>query len=576
MHLVLACCLLSAVPADYDLQQVVNGAIANGTKKLELPAGVIRIAKNIRIQNATDFELSGPQTTLLFSEHRTTGLSIYGCTGLELTGFTMDWDPLPFTQGSITKVDPDGKWFEFEVHAGYPDLTQDYFERHAHVFEADQPRWKRWVPDLYPRSLEVTDPRHGRLIFGGAIKFHQLLQPGDRVVLNKRVGCGIRMDNCEDVTVKGLTLLSAPGAALLGRYMRGQNTFSYDIKPGPPPPGATQPRLMSTSADGFNYAFATAGPILEGCHFSYMGDDSVNLHGACLAVVAQQSPTELLVAWPYATESLPTVMPQGSTVRRLRQVTYEVLGTSQLVSFEPLQEKTDEQQALIEEIWPRGLKGRGTIFRLVVDQPFHVERGELLDLPDNNSPGFVIRNNVFEDHRARGLRLMANHGLVEHNVIRRTQLVAISMGAEYGFWREAGWADRVVVRDNLIEDVCREWGAFNAGTTTLGAICTFANRGRIEGEPDRPGNRGIVIENNVIRGCATAGIYLNAAAEATVRGNTLEHVLYYAADETGQRSGLELQDAIDVRHAVDTKLGENTVRATGEPPVGVEVPSIGP
>ena len=78
--------------------------------------------------------------------------------------------------------------------------------------------------------------------------------------------------------------------------MRGDNYYRYTIKPGPTPDGATEPRMISTCADGLNIAFATKGPTIEGCHFSFMGDDSVNLHGATFVVLEQKAPNELL--WP--------------------------------------------------------------------------------------------------------------------------------------------------------------------------------------------------------------------------------------------------------------------------------------
>ena len=102
-------------------------------------------------------------------------------------------------------------------------------------------------------------------------------------MLTLRTGSAIRMNDCENVRIEDVTFLAAPGCAYLGRYMRGDNYYRYTIKPGPPPAGATEPRLLSTCADGLNIAFATKGPTIEGCRFSFMGDDSVNLHGVTFA-----------------------------------------------------------------------------------------------------------------------------------------------------------------------------------------------------------------------------------------------------------------------------------------------------
>jgi hypothetical protein len=157
--------------------------------------------------------------------------------------------------------------------------------RQAYIFESAQRRWKPWVPDLYARKVEIVDERHGQFVMGYVPKYHELIEIGDRIVLTLRTGSAIRMDDCGNVRIEDVTFLAAPGCAYLGRYMRGDNHYRYTIKPGPTPPGATEPRLISTCADGLNIAFATKGPTIEGCRFSFMGDDSVNLHGPVFVVV---------------------------------------------------------------------------------------------------------------------------------------------------------------------------------------------------------------------------------------------------------------------------------------------------
>ena len=229
--------------------------------------------------------------------------------------------------------------------------------------------------------VEIVDERHGRFIMGYVPKYHELIKVGDRIVLTLRTGSAIRMNDCENVRIEDVTFLAAPGCAYLGRYMRGDNYYRYTIKPGPPPPGATEPRLISTCADGLNIAFATQGPTIEGCRFSFMGDDSVNLHGPVFVVVEQQNPTELLVAWPYSPEYLATVIPKGATVRRLRPGNYEVLETAKLSRFTPTGERSPEHLDLIQRVWPRNRQGRGTVFHLALAEPISAEPGDFLDVP---------------------------------------------------------------------------------------------------------------------------------------------------------------------------------------------------
>jgi parallel beta-helix repeat protein len=224
-----------------------------------------------------------------------------------------------------------------------------------------------------------------------------------------------------------------------------------------------------------------------------------------------------------------------------------------------LPEATAEQMAAIQKVWPRNTKGRGTVFRLVVDSQLGAQAGDFLDLPGNNAPGFTIRNCEFTDHRARGLRLMACDGLVEHNVFRRLKHSAITIGAEYGFWREAGWVENVVVRDNDIEDVGRDTSMLKRNAYSKGAINVFARAEKDSPEPVWPGNQKLVIENNTIRDCPAPGIRLLGANEAKVEGNRIENTGYRTGDEGGGQ-------AIEVLHSENVVVGENTIRDVGVEP----------
>ena len=550
------------------VQVLLDHAAKTHAARVQLPAGRVVVEKNLRLDKAEDLIIEGQGTTLVFSDHRGTGWSFRSCRNITLRNFAIDYDPLPFVQGRITSRSDDGKRYDFTVIEGYPGLRKEDAEhyRQAYVFESDRPRWKPWVPDLYARRVEIVDPRHGRFVMGYPPPFHQLLQVGDRIVLTIRSGSAIRMDGCENVRVDDVTFLAAPGAAYLARYLRGDNHYRYTIKPGPPPPGATEPRLISSCADGLNIAFATKGPLIEGCKFSFMGDDSVNLHGATLAVVERRNPTELLVAWPYAAEQLASVIRPGAAVRRLRPGNYEVLGTAKLTGFAPFDRPRPEHLEMIRKAWPRNPAGRGSVFRLTLAEPLSAEPGEFVDIPDSNAPGFVIRDCVFEDHRARGLRIMASHGVIERNIFRRLKMNAITVGAEYGFWREAGWTADVTIKDNIIEDVCRDAALLRSQAYVLGAISVFGAGDLPSPLPTWPGNRHIVIEKNTVRNCPIAGIFAAAVQGVQIRGNRLEQCLYRYEASAGCDRGLDVREVIDVRHARNADVSANEVVKAGEAP----------
>ncbi len=559
---------LSAGPARGGVQELLDAAVADGAGTVTLPDGRIELDGRLTLRNADGLVVDGNGTTLVFSDRGGVGWSITSCRRLTLRGFTIDYDPLPFIQGRITARAADGKRYDFTVSEGYPGLRAEDAQhyRQGYVFEPDRRRWKPWVPDLYARRVEIVDARRGRFVMGYAPYQHERIAVGDRIVLTLRTAPAMRMNDCQDVRIEDVTFLAAPGAAYLGRYMRGDNYYRYTIRPGPPPAGAREPRLISTCADGLNIAFATKGPTLERCRFSFMGDDSVNLHGAVLLVLDSPAPTELLVAWPYSPEWLATVIPAGSTVRRLRPGDYRALDTAKLKAFRPVGPLSPPQVEAVQTVWPRNRKGRGTVFRLTLAAPLPARAGEFLDIPASNAPGFAIRDCVFSDHRARGLRIMASRGVIERNTFRRIKMNAVTLGAEYAFWREAGWVDDVTVRHNTIEDVGRDAWVQGPRCYCLGAIATFCRTDRPRGrEPIQPwpGNRNITIEHNLIRDCPTAGIFTAAARDVRIRHNRLERCFTDPGEAPGRAYGLDVRAPIDVRHAEGAEVSANETADCG-------------
>lgn len=560
LHTALACASPANEGSAAGIQSQIDEAIRTGAPEFVLPPGRIPIETPLRIRNARNLSIRGDQTTLVLRFTRGTALQIHGCSNLTLRGFTVDSDPLPFTQGTILSKNAQSRSCDFRIHQGYPPLTEDYLVDHLHLFDAKVPRWKQTAPDIYPKRLVVLDPGHGRIEFGARTNDFAAIDPGDRIVLNMRDGAGIRFDRCEDVRIDGLTFLSAPGCAVLARYMRGDNRFTYDVRPGPPPPGTQEPRLMSTCADAFNYAYARRGPTLARCRFSFMGDDSVNLHGFTLLVLRAVSPTELLVAWPYTRESAEWVVAPGDPARWLRAGNYAVAGRAPVTSF-VFEPKPDPAfQPRIDAFWPRTAKGRGAVFRLKLAAPLPAPEGDAIDLPASSAPDFRIASCEFADHRARGARIMASRGVIEDNVFLRLKQAAITLGPEYVFWRESGWVEDVAVRGNRIEDCGLSPDMWRPSSCTLGAISVFA---RTEALPSTPAfasdNRRILIEANTIRGCAVAGIWARCATDLIARKNTLSRVNMQPANGAGAAAGFDLIGPIDVRGVTNARVEDNTV-----------------
>ena len=127
-------------------------------------------------------------------------------------------------------------------------------------------------------------------------------------------------------------------------------------------------------------------------------------------------------------------------VRLLSAGTYEVKAEAKIAGFKlsPRNYRIADVNRFYQRNWNRAA-GKFTAYEVTLDRDLEFSDGDFLDLPGLAVSDFTIRDNYFHDHRARGLRIMSSDGVIENNRIERTKSAAISVGCEYGYWREAGW-----------------------------------------------------------------------------------------------------------------------------------------
>ena len=206
---------------------------------------------------------------------------------------------------------------------------------------------------------------------------------------------------------------------------------------------------------------------------------------------------------------------------------------------------TEQWRERVQEAWPKVEVTRGSFFRVRLREALPIEAGDWVTIPATGTHGFVIRDCEFRDHRARGMRIQASHGVIEGNRLSGLQGAGITIGPEFGYWREANWVEDLIVRDNVIEEIGRgnitqeAWGFALAGITVFG-----------RGEPDvecTPGNRAIVLSGNTIEDCPTAAISVTCSREVQVNGNRIAHTNYRDGGAPIAVSGSE-QVLVDGNH----------------------------
>ena len=170
------------------------------------------------------------------------------CRNVTVRGLAIDYDPLPLTQGTVIGFASDRSWTDVRIHDGYPEPRLNRpgqafywsYDRETRLIKLGSAN--RSVQSIEPRSEGVFRLDHGNH------PINDTAAVGDLIRLPQKwdVAHGIQQRQCEAVTLEDVTLYTCPGFGIAEQGGSGNVYRRVRIVPGPPPPGATEPRLFSS------------------------------------------------------------------------------------------------------------------------------------------------------------------------------------------------------------------------------------------------------------------------------------------------------------------------------------------
>ncbi|HLY75631.1 MAG TPA: right-handed parallel beta-helix repeat-containing protein, partial [Planctomycetota bacterium] len=282
----------------------------------------------------------------------------------------------------------------------------------------------------------------------------------------------------------------------------GGNRYQYTVTFGPRPPGATEAPLLACNADAFHSSGVRRGPTLEGCLFEGMGDDGIPIHGAYALIVGSQGK---------ALVSTDGVLREGDPLR-LFNPDGGFAGEAKVVSIRPLGNFVVGTKSRFHGFSDLS---RRRFVEVLTDPPLPAGFDWQASNPAALGSGFVLRNNVIRNHRARGILVKADDGLIEGNSIDGSTIAGIVLAPEL-WWGEACFSRRITIRNNTI----RRCGTASMGpwTAQAGVLSVTA-----EVKPGQePGHRQILIENNRFVENDGINLLLQSVDGAVVKGNRFE------------------------------------------------------
>ncbi len=435
-------------------------------------------------------------------------IRLRACQDVTVRGLVIDYDPLPFTQGTIVKVDAAQGTFDLALHRDYPLPPADTWVKErlgqggwqwGCVIDPKQ-RHRRWDVQMhyFIKSVQPLDTTKHIYRIEVTPQFQRALKPvapGDRFFLplpyvraNSRggsTGTNFSVLGCSDCKIEDVTFYSARSGMVFGvSHNEGPialRKLAVRFKPD-------TDRICTSWRDGIHSKDNRVGPVIEDCFFEGMLDDSINMGANTAMAQAIHSDTEFVL--------MGAVFQAGDKVLVWDPVTGQTLSETTVV---------------------RVNRERGGTLVTLRNATSNVVIGQKRPQTDIASThfynlsrcgrGFVVRNCTFKPQRRHALLVRAPNGLIENNLIDGVGGSAVVLGNEMGNFYEGPFPHNTVVRNNRIRN------------TQLTAISVYTRTHKRE----KAMTRGVQIRNNTITVLpGRKGIDVQQARDVVVTGNTVQ------------------------------------------------------
>jgi uncharacterized protein GlcG (DUF336 family) len=464
------------------IQAAISAMKARGAPLLVFPQGTYRLMSAQRsamdFTHMSNFEVDGGGSTILIGPDARCFTLV--SSNAVIHDLVIDWDPLPFTQGTVTASGLN--WFTLKIDSGFPVPT------HADV--AAFGAYDRSLKNLAPKLLEVYGSVSSVQAVGPnelRIELTRLLAVPAGTVLVLRFKLGheaIAITGSQNIAVRNLRIHSSYSFGF--SVSRSRDLRFEDVTIGMP---ARSNRLLSTNADGMHITNCSGDLVIQRGVFEGMGDDAININAGILRFQANAPVSGALTN--HAGSVLPaSEMPDPRDhLDILDPHDLHVIGHA---STAPTANGTMSTQ-LEESIGSSALNGA-----LIVDT--------------DSTPTTRIVDCRFNGNRARAI-VAHNNLQVENCTFQNTTHAAILLAPD-SIWMEGPATRNVTIQSSHFSG-CHYLSKDPEGSITIDVMHSYSRRTDV---PNGEAANIRIIENS-FDSCPTAAITCRSADQLVIESN---------------------------------------------------------
>ncbi len=443
---------------------------------------------------------------------------------------TVDYDPLPYTQGFVTRNfyndpptgSPKESAIEFKVDTGYAAPTNANYIDHDAITNAE--RWgtimdtnfpgrgatNRYTIYVYTNIVQTNVSGAFKVQFTGHSSM-QTIQTNDFWCMVSRWNSSsvYSAGNCYQLTFLNLTDYAGAAANFEASYTPLVNEINCTVGIGPLPAGATHGRIKSSNADGGYFGASRIGPWVQGCNFTGLSDDVANAYTEPFVITnAPGTPTDTFSLWGYNNGGHPTDLVAG-----------EVVTGDELLFFNAL------SGAVFDEAVVTATNGTSvTVDHKISGIVNGIYQTNTLVINNSLNTSAVYLDNHFSNSRIHGIYCRANNILIAHNSVSGMGLSAISAFPALDLGSPNSYVPtNAIIMDNVLSDCSYSWEAINYDIPTEEPAFALIELHQTRYTNDYVTNSvaisGLRILNNVFLNWRRAPLSLHNVTGAIVAGN---------------------------------------------------------
>lgn len=437
------------------------------------------------------------------------------CTNVTVKGFSVDFDPLLFTQGLITATDASRKWYEFVVDDGYP-ITNIVSSR-TQFFDATTRELKRNSFTTYDGSFTLSP------VAGNNRKFRATKQyswdasekVGDYVVMScSGSGHAFYMYKCNDMVIENVTFYGASTFTFFENETNNSHYLNCKVTLKRNETERPSARLRSSNMDGIHSKNAKKGPTIENCEVIYGADDCIAINGAMYPIFAIDRVNKTV---SLLSNSSSSYLLNGDTMQFVsfsgKKTGVAMMEASRTVN--PTSAEISAFQFKYSNLQRKEDYNYGIQIR-VNEIPTNLAIGDIIYSRDKIGSGFVVKNNTVGHIRSRAILIKSSDGIITGNTISDCEMGGIVISPEYD-WMEAGFSSNLEISNNTITNCM--FGRSSTGGKA-GALSVMCIGGSKSIAPVGAYNN-ISIHNNTITDCPQPCVVVSSVDGLSYFSNTI-------------------------------------------------------